>query len=689
MPPSPALPPSPATEESFDYDRHGSASTILATRLPFGGAEPSEQALEERPDRALGESKPVVNALASDRKPPSNRVPQSMVRSQWVILVVDDDQENAEIVGLCLAKHGYRTLTANRGAQALELLTTQCVDLVLLDVVMPDLSGREVLQKIRSTKNPSELPVIMTTALGGSDDVVAALTLGANDYVTKPLDFDVVLARITAQLRVKETQERVRHLHLAFERAQQTLANLTRDGGSWDNRRDDVWTRQVVSELRDILPDVEVCLWSVAESAARLQAGSDRLEPPSHSHLKALERTATPLLRKEIALFPIIGSRCILQWVLGVDLSKLEHRDVTLRLIAAFVRQLGNLVELRETHNHIVSSGSYSIGHPSQQVGGMMLCSTCGSCYPNGTIECAEDSLPLIAPKAPIPLLVADRYRLLRRVGEGGMGTVFKAQDERLDRQIAIKLLHPESSANANLRARFHEEARMVAQLDNPGIVEIHDYGEAEFDTLFIVMEWLAGFDLAALIKRQGPGSPTQVAELLLQAAQALDHAHAAGVVHRDIKPANIFLTASADGLLSTKLLDFGVARDVRRGDALTLPGSIIGTLQYMAPEQVLNSDVGPRSDLYSLAVVAFEALTGKPPRAGGLSTLALTRPPVPTLSSLFGEVPEGLEQAFASALVADPEARPKSARQWLAGFIDDLPRLPPLGRWETAGWDT
>src|SRR5690606_30576613 len=149
--------------------------------------------------------------------------------SQWVILIVDDDQENTEIVGLYLAKHGYRTLTANRGAQALELLKTQSVDLVLLDVVMPDLSGREVLTTIRNTKNASELPVIMTTALAGSDDVVSALTLGANDYVTKPLDFEVVLARISAQLRVKETQERIRSLHVAFERAQQSLAHLARE----------------------------------------------------------------------------------------------------------------------------------------------------------------------------------------------------------------------------------------------------------------------------------------------------------------------------------------------------------------------------------------------------------------------------------------------------------------------------
>ncbi|MGH4004872.1 MAG: protein kinase domain-containing protein, partial [Pseudonocardiaceae bacterium] len=215
--------------------------------------------------------------------------------------------------------------------------------------------------------------------------------------------------------------------------------------------------------------------------------------------------------------------------------------------------------------------------------------------------------------------LLAQRYRLGRRIAIGGMGEVWEAADTRLERQVAVKVLKPELSGDAEFRHRFHTEARMTASLNHPGIAAVHDYGEAADDPdsaypgaypwAYLVMELVAGDPLAALIMRHPRLGVDRTMDILGQAAEALQAAHERGLVHRDIKPGNILITPTG----AVKLTDFGIARAVDAAP-VTRHGMVMGTAHYIAPEQAAGDDAGPASDVYSLAVVGYECLAGKRP---------------------------------------------------------------------------
>lgn len=202
-------------------------------------------------------------------------------------------------------------------------------------------------------------------------------------------------------------------------------------------------------------------------------------------------------------------------------------------------------------------------------------------------------------------------YRLLARLGAGGMGEVWRAQDTRTDREVAIKRLHPSLAGDPSFVAGFRREAAVAAKLNHPAIVPIHSYGEID-DQLYIEMPLLAGTDLAALIAREGPLGPERAVEVIAQVAEALDTAHAAGLVHRDVKPSNVMVQARRRGDF-VHLIDFGIARQA--GSATTSSVGLVGTLTYMAPER-FDGPADLRSDVYALAGVLFYALTGQKPFA-------------------------------------------------------------------------
>ena len=203
-------------------------------------------------------------------------------------------------------------------------------------------------------------------------------------------------------------------------------------------------------------------------------------------------------------------------------------------------------------------------------------------------------------------------YRLLARLGAGGMGEVWRARDTRTDREVAIKRLHPSLAGDPSFVAGFRREAALAAKLNHPAIVPIHSYGEID-DQLYIEMPLLAGTDLAALVAREGPLGPERAIEVIAQVAEALDTAHAAGLVHRDVKPSNVMVQARRRGDF-VHLIDFGIARHADTTATHTGPG-LVGTLTYMAPER-FDGAADLRSDVYALAGVLFYALTGQKPFA-------------------------------------------------------------------------
>lgn len=251
-------------------------------------------------------------------------------------------------------------------------------------------------------------------------------------------------------------------------------------------------------------------------------------------------------------------------------------------------------------------------------------------------------------------------YRLTRLLGRGGMGEVYEAEDTRKGRVVALKLVSPDFSDDPTFRARMQREADAAGRLTEPHVVPIHDYGEIN-GQLYLDMRLIDGANLATVLKRSGPMSPPRAVAIVRQVAAALDAAHAGGVTHRDVKPENILITGDDFAYL----VDFGIAR-AAADPGLTQAGMALGTYRYMAPERFSDQDVTYRSDIYSLACVLGECLTGTPPFGAdsieGLIAAHLTAP-APRPSRLrSGEVPAALDQVIATGMAKDPQDRYRNA---------------------------
>lgn len=271
--------------------------------------------------------------------------------------------------------------------------------------------------------------------------------------------------------------------------------------------------------------------------------------------------------------------------------------------------------------------------------------------------------------------LILDRYRLLERLAAGGSAEVWRARDEQLDREVAVKRLHPHLVPDEASRKRLVAEARAAAGLSHPVIVGIYDVDATE-ESPALVMELVDGESLAARIARTGPLPAPEAAGVAADVAEALFHAHQRGVIHRDVKPGNVLL--SSDG--RTRLVDFGIAHSLATAaERLTVTGTVIGTLHAMAPEQLSGGPITPRTDLYGLGVVLHEALTGRPayPATSPVALADAQRAGPPDLAG----VEPALGAVIAGCLAFDPTDRPLHAgalaaalRAWLAG--DPAPAL-------------
>ena len=291
---------------------------------------------------------------------------------------------------------------------------------------------------------------------------------------------------------------------------------------------------------------------------------------------------------------------------------------------------------------------------------------------------------------------VGDRYRVLAPLGAGGMGVVYRANDEKLGRQVALKTLPPERVGDAKARARLQREARSAAALEHPGIAQVYDVGETDDGGAFLVMELVRGRSLRELM-RTGALDREETLEVIAQIAAALDHAHRSGVIHRDIKPDNVMVRDDGRAVL----LDFGLAKDLGPAVAHTLDpntpteeadehitkeGTLLGTLSYLAPEQARGRDVGPRSDQFALAATAYEALAGRLPWIGDNAAAVLAQILVddaPPPSSFESTLPVSVDEVFEKALAKDAEDRFESASAFAAALrqafarTDDAPDAP------------
>jgi len=310
-----------------------------------------------------------------------------------------------------------------------------------------------------------------------------------------------------------------------------------------------------------------------------------------------------------------------------------------------------------------------------------LSCSSCGRSLLEGALVCPHDGTP--APEAaPAPRPPSDKaahldvlvgqqlgeYLVRRYIGSGGMGVVYEGQHLTIGRRVAIKFIREELAADPHARGLL-AEARAASAIRHHGIIDIFGFGQHPGLGQYLVMEYLEGRPLNELIQERAPLPLTQALMLLCEVLEALSAAHAEGVIHRDIKPNNIFVVRQSNGTEHIKVLDFGLAKRSATPEGTTPQtnaGMLVGTPQYMAPEQVLGDAVGPRTDLYAVGVIAFELLTGRRPFPGR-STLELvnhhlnTAPPAP--SSLV-QVPPEVDALVLRLLAKEPKQRPASANE-------------------------
>lgn len=303
----------------------------------------------------------------------------------------------------------------------------------------------------------------------------------------------------------------------------------------------------------------------------------------------------------------------------------------------------------------------------------MKECLACYKCYTDSLTNCPIDGKPLeFTLKG--DLILDDKYIFTRRLGEGGMGTVYEAIQIALQRSVAIKVLSPNFTANANARERFEREALAIAKLKHPNIVSIYDFGFSRSGYAYLVMEFIKGFQLKHFMRRWPICGLEFGVEIARQICEALSMAHAFGVMHRDIKPENIMF----EGLLNNsimKVVDFGLVKmrsEEGQQRRLTSPNMLVGTFNYMPPEVCLGESVDERSDIYSLAVLLYELFTGSLPCSGDdpLEVIeAHIKKVPPSPSSFIGEMPPKLENLIMAALDKNPNNRPQSFQEMAKEF--------------------
>jgi CheY-like chemotaxis protein len=576
------------------------------------------------------------------------------------VLVVDDNALNRDLLFEELSYRGMEVVTAAGGRDALELIRKRPFDVVLLDIMMPGVDGLSVLREVRKTRSVAELPIIMTTARDTRSSVVDALDAGANDYVTKPIDLLVLMARIRTQIALKDANDAATRANQKLEEAQQTILQLT--SGSVSMLDLEGWASSMAKDLSQLI-------------GARVEVVLEDQQPAVGAHIDPVEET------RRLA----IGAGASRFGELVVARSDWSERERM--LLESFARQLAAALEMRRLRSELTAAQSRLITRRQELldrgIALLQICTKCGRCYDHTVAACPIDDAPLDAPQI-LPYRVNQRYRLTQRLATGGMARLFAAADEKLDRAVAVKIIKAEHFHDDELRVRFEQEARAVARIEHAGVSTAYDSGELEDGSLFFVMELLRGLNLAQMLHAYGRGSPKQVASLVRQVGAALTAVHRAGFIHRDVKPENIFVTEDRDGF-KVKLLDFGIAKRVASDANLTQSGTFIGTPAYMAPEQVEEAEVDARTDLYSFAAVAYEALVGRrvtTEREVAKVFREIVNIMPPPVSTLLPDASPDIDRLFDSALAKDRDERPPSLETWATEVAERLEAMEDDGGW-------
>lgn len=513
--------------------------------------------------------------------------------------------------------------------------------------------------------------LLARAAFGG---ILLAVVLGAVALRTRSL-------RRRAEELAARVEERTRELSEAnarLEEAQARVAQLleSRPEAQLDPSS---WASAVAPELARALGVPAVGVFSFEEGGQARRLAGESVPAPTRAEAEVTAPGAF-LAPGEPALFPARGANGELLGAVAVPVGA-AWDESRRRLLGGFAHQLGGALEIRQVRRRLAEAeAARETARAAMESRGVVPASVCPRCRRvfAGMARCPDDGAPLDASRL-LPAVVRERYRLLSVLGEGGMGTVFLAEDLRLSREVAVKVLRLERNDDPGVRPRFVREATTLARLSHPGVTSLFDAGELEDGSLFLVMERLRGRDLGNLLSCDGRGTPAQVAEVVKQAGAALAAAHREGIVHRDVKPENLVLTLER-GKLRVKVVDFGLARAPEAARALTRTGTIVGTPAFMAPEQVKDEALSAATDVYALAAVVWEALTGvrlvKADSVGGIFHEILSEEPSPP--SLFRPgLTSEVDALVLSALAKEPGSRPADAETWGSRLAEALAEVP------------
>jgi serine/threonine-protein kinase len=313
------------------------------------------------------------------------------------------------------------------------------------------------------------------------------------------------------------------------------------------------------------------------------------------------------------------------------------------------------------------------------------VCTICGAEWPDETKFCPNDGSTLRSTAASdlIGSVVAERYHILKKLGEGGMGAVYLAEHVKMGRKSAIKVMSQSLANDPDAIARFNREAANAARINHPNVCAVYDFGETKDGLIYLAMEYIEGEPLTDLIDREGALSPPRAANILRQVGDALQAAHDLGIVHRDLKPDNIMITRGRDGSDLVKVVDFGIAKAMGgdEGQKVTKTGLVVGTPEYMSPEQLAGDKLDGRSDLYSLALVFYRMLTGTLPfqadTAQEVMIKRLTDEPMPLNEALPGaNFPPRLQEVMDRALQRMPQDRYPTVAQFVRDALEAVSRM-------------
>jgi predicted Ser/Thr protein kinase len=323
---------------------------------------------------------------------------------------------------------------------------------------------------------------------------------------------------------------------------------------------------------------------------------------------------------------------------------------------------------------------------PNETVAVTKVCPQCGGEYETSDRFCPKDGSPLRPKSGGDPLVgrvIADRYLILARLGEGGMGRVYLAEHVKMNRQCAIKVMNPSLVSDSESSQRFAREASNAARILHPNVAAVFDYGEAD-KVVYLVMEYVDGESLSSILQKDGALDPRRAIDLARQVADGLHAAHELGIVHRDLKPDNVIVTRNRAGKEIAKVVDFGIAKAMNdsKEDALTKSGLVIGTPEYMSPEQLLGDPVDARTDVYALGCILFQSLTGNAAFAADTREQMIRRrlhEPAPHIRDLIPALPARLDTLIVHMLARSPGDRVATA----ADARDQLDPALTLSGWD------